>query len=107
MASFSYCTESRCSQELKLFTISRWKCQYSSNVMSTICFNFLLIFFYRFQHMHTQKLHYISQNPGASSANLTVANSVYGLIGMSYLFNLNFYLLKFGDVKNLTLILAF
>lgn len=31
--------------------------------------------------MHTQKLHYISQNPGAGSANLTVANSVYSLIG--------------------------
>lgn len=33
------------------------------------------------QHMHTQKLHYISQNPGAGSANLTVATSVYGFIG--------------------------
>lgn len=31
--------------------------------------------------MHTQKLHYISQNPGASSTNLTVASSVFGLIG--------------------------
>lgn len=31
--------------------------------------------------MHTQKLHYISQNPGASSANLSVATSVFGLIG--------------------------
>lgn len=33
------------------------------------------------QHMHTQKLHYISQNPGAGSVNLTIANAVYGLIG--------------------------
>lgn len=33
------------------------------------------------QHMHTQKLHYISQNPGAGSANLPVASSVYGFIG--------------------------
>ncbi|KAF5299222.1 hypothetical protein FQA39_LY02395 [Lamprigera yunnana] len=33
------------------------------------------------QHMHTQKLHYISQNPGGGSANLTVASSVYGYIG--------------------------
>lgn len=33
------------------------------------------------QHMHTQKLHYISQNPGSGSANLAVANSVYGFIG--------------------------
>ncbi|XP_055300472.1 WD repeat and FYVE domain-containing protein 3 isoform X2 [Sitodiplosis mosellana] len=32
-------------------------------------------------HMHTQKLHYISQNPGASSTNLAVASSVFGLIG--------------------------
>lgn len=31
--------------------------------------------------MHTHKLHYISQNPGASSTNITVANSVYGIIG--------------------------
>lgn len=31
--------------------------------------------------MHTQKLHYISQNPGAGSANLTIANQVYGYIG--------------------------
>lgn len=31
--------------------------------------------------MHTQKLHYISQNPGAGSANLTVANSIYAFIG--------------------------
>ena len=31
--------------------------------------------------MHTQKLHYISQNPGASSTNLAVATSVFGLIG--------------------------
>lgn len=33
------------------------------------------------QHMHTQKLHYISQNPGGGSANLTIASSVYGFIG--------------------------
>lgn len=31
--------------------------------------------------MHTQKLHYISQNPGAGSTNLTVANAVFGIIG--------------------------
>lgn len=31
--------------------------------------------------MHTQKLHYISQNPGAGSANLPVASQVYGYIG--------------------------
>lgn len=31
--------------------------------------------------MHTQKLHYISQNPGGGSANLTVASSIYGFIG--------------------------
>lgn len=31
--------------------------------------------------MHTQKLHYISQNPGAGSASLSVANSVYSFIG--------------------------
>lgn len=31
--------------------------------------------------MHTQKLHYISQNPGAASTNLAVASSVYSLIG--------------------------
>lgn len=31
--------------------------------------------------MHTQKLHYISQNPGAGSSNLAVANSVFGFIG--------------------------
>lgn len=31
--------------------------------------------------MHTQKLHYISQNPGAGSANLAVASQVYGYIG--------------------------
>lgn len=34
-----------------------------------------------FQHMHTQKLHYISQNPGAGSTSLSVANSVYSFIG--------------------------
>jgi len=33
------------------------------------------------QHMNTRKLHYISQNPGAGTANLTVASSVYGFIG--------------------------
>ncbi|XP_018321850.1 WD repeat and FYVE domain-containing protein 3 [Agrilus planipennis] len=33
------------------------------------------------QHMHTQKLHYISQNPGGGAANLTMASSVYGFIG--------------------------
>ncbi|XP_055847784.1 WD repeat and FYVE domain-containing protein 3 [Episyrphus balteatus] len=31
--------------------------------------------------MHTQKLHYISQNPGAGSANLAVASQVFGYIG--------------------------
>ncbi|XP_050525205.1 WD repeat and FYVE domain-containing protein 3 isoform X2 [Daktulosphaira vitifoliae] len=33
------------------------------------------------QHVHTQKLHYISQNPGGGAANLTTASSVYGYIG--------------------------
>lgn len=33
------------------------------------------------QHVHTQKMHYISQNPGGGAANLTVASSVYGYIG--------------------------
>ncbi|KAF6208270.1 hypothetical protein GE061_016724 [Apolygus lucorum] len=33
------------------------------------------------QHVYTQKLHYISQNPGGGAANLTVASSVYGYIG--------------------------
>ncbi|KAL1139731.1 hypothetical protein AAG570_006709 [Ranatra chinensis] len=33
------------------------------------------------QHVHTQKLHYISQNPGGGAANLTIASSVYGYIG--------------------------
>nr|XP_022909115.1 WD repeat and FYVE domain-containing protein 3 [Onthophagus taurus] len=33
------------------------------------------------QHMHTQKLHYISQNPGGISTNMTSASSVYGFIG--------------------------
>lgn len=33
------------------------------------------------QHVNTQKLHYISQNPGGGAANLTVATSVYGFIG--------------------------
>ncbi|KAB0793199.1 hypothetical protein PPYR_12819 [Photinus pyralis] len=33
------------------------------------------------QHMHSQKLHYISQNPGGGSANLTIASSVYAYIG--------------------------
>lgn len=31
--------------------------------------------------MHTQKLHYISQNPGGGVANLTVACSTYAFIG--------------------------
>jgi hypothetical protein len=33
------------------------------------------------QQLHSQKMHYISQNPGGGSANLTVASSVYGFIG--------------------------
>lgn len=33
------------------------------------------------QHVHSQKLHYISQNPGGGAANLTVASSVYSFIG--------------------------
>ncbi|KAJ8966192.1 hypothetical protein NQ317_015412 [Molorchus minor] len=33
------------------------------------------------QQIHAQKMHYISQNPGGGSANLTVATSVYGFIG--------------------------
>lgn len=33
------------------------------------------------QHMSTQKIPYISQNPGGGAANLTVASSVYGFIG--------------------------
>nr|XP_008195320.1 PREDICTED: WD repeat and FYVE domain-containing protein 3 isoform X2 [Tribolium castaneum] len=33
------------------------------------------------QQLHAQKMHYISQNPGGGSANLTVASSVYGFIG--------------------------
>ncbi|CAH1175861.1 unnamed protein product [Phaedon cochleariae] len=33
------------------------------------------------QQIHSQKMHYISQNPGGASANLTVASSVYGYIG--------------------------
>lgn len=33
------------------------------------------------QPMHTQKIQYISQNPGAGSANLTVASHVYGFVG--------------------------
>ncbi|CAG9859319.1 unnamed protein product [Phyllotreta striolata] len=33
------------------------------------------------QQIHSQKMHYISQNPGGGSANLTVASSVYGYIG--------------------------
>ncbi|KFM56662.1 WD repeat and FYVE domain-containing protein 3, partial [Stegodyphus mimosarum] len=32
-------------------------------------------------HHNTQKLHYISQNPGGGAANLTVATSVFGYIG--------------------------
>ncbi|XP_055386714.1 WD repeat and FYVE domain-containing protein 3 isoform X2 [Condylostylus longicornis] len=31
--------------------------------------------------MHTQKLHYISQNPGAGSVNLAIASQVYGYVG--------------------------
>lgn len=31
--------------------------------------------------MHTQKLHYISQNPGAASTNLAVASSVFAFVG--------------------------
>ncbi|XP_030377443.1 WD repeat and FYVE domain-containing protein 3 [Scaptodrosophila lebanonensis] len=31
--------------------------------------------------MHTQKLHYIAQNPGATSANLAAATQVFGYIG--------------------------
>ncbi|XP_037812431.1 WD repeat and FYVE domain-containing protein 3 isoform X2 [Lucilia sericata] len=31
--------------------------------------------------LHSQKLHYISQNPGAGSANLPVATSVFGYVG--------------------------
>uniref|UniRef100_A0A1B6CRC4 Uncharacterized protein n=1 Tax=Clastoptera arizonana TaxID=38151 RepID=A0A1B6CRC4_9HEMI len=33
------------------------------------------------QRISTQKLHYISQNPGGGAANLTVASSVYGFVG--------------------------
>ncbi|XP_018577977.1 WD repeat and FYVE domain-containing protein 3 [Anoplophora glabripennis] len=33
------------------------------------------------QQIHAQKMHYISQNPGGGSANLTIATSVYGFIG--------------------------
>ncbi|XP_042903173.1 WD repeat and FYVE domain-containing protein 3 isoform X2 [Parasteatoda tepidariorum] len=33
------------------------------------------------QHHSTQKLHYISQNPGGGAANLTVATSIFGFIG--------------------------
>nr|CAI5836643.1 unnamed protein product [Callosobruchus analis] len=33
------------------------------------------------QQIHSQKMHYISQNPGGGSANLSVASSVYGFIG--------------------------
>ncbi|XP_059488715.1 WD repeat and FYVE domain-containing protein 3 [Neocloeon triangulifer] len=33
------------------------------------------------QHIHTQKMHYIAQNPGGGSANLHVPSSVYGFIG--------------------------
>ncbi|CAN8019431.1 unnamed protein product, partial [Ixodes persulcatus] len=33
------------------------------------------------QHASTQKIPYISQNPGGGAANLTVASSVYGFIG--------------------------
>lgn len=33
------------------------------------------------QQVHTQKMHYISQNPGGPAVNLNVATSVYGYIG--------------------------
>lgn len=33
------------------------------------------------QHIHSQKLHYITQTPGGGAANLTVASPVYGYIG--------------------------
>ncbi|XP_065351177.1 WD repeat and FYVE domain-containing protein 3 [Cloeon dipterum] len=33
------------------------------------------------QHIHTQRMHYIAQNPGGGSANLHVPSSVYGFIG--------------------------
>lgn len=33
------------------------------------------------QHIHSQKLHYISQSPGGGAANLTVPSQVYGYIG--------------------------
>jgi WD repeat and FYVE domain-containing protein 3 len=33
------------------------------------------------QHIHSQRLHYIAQNPGGGSANLHVPSSVYGFIG--------------------------
>ncbi|XP_064458168.1 WD repeat and FYVE domain-containing protein 3-like isoform X2 [Ornithodoros turicata] len=33
------------------------------------------------QHVSTQKINYISQNPGGGAANLTTASSVYGFIG--------------------------
>ncbi|XP_071644042.1 WD repeat and FYVE domain-containing protein 3 isoform X2 [Temnothorax longispinosus] len=33
------------------------------------------------QHIHSQKLHYITQVPGGGAANLTVASPVYGYIG--------------------------
>ena len=33
------------------------------------------------QHISTQRLSYISQNPGGGAANLTLASSVYGFIG--------------------------
>ncbi|XP_058804217.1 WD repeat and FYVE domain-containing protein 3 isoform X1 [Phymastichus coffea] len=33
------------------------------------------------QHIHSQKLHYITQTPGGGAANLTIASPVYGYIG--------------------------
>ncbi|XP_012287062.1 WD repeat and FYVE domain-containing protein 3 isoform X1 [Orussus abietinus] len=33
------------------------------------------------QHVHSQKLHYITQSPGGVATNLTVASPVYGYIG--------------------------
>lgn len=33
------------------------------------------------QHIHSQKLHYITQVPGGGAANLTIASPVYGYIG--------------------------
>lgn len=79
MASFSDCAQSSRSEKFQLFVIFGWTCECSVRLHSNIYIIVNLIF--SSQHMHTQKLHYISQNPGAGSANLTVANSVYSLIG--------------------------